>query len=244
MAAEGACVALVGRNRDRLIKAVEQITKYDDTHIDPDRIIAMTSDVRSEKDMAEMVDKTVRHFGRIDILVASAGLLRMTDSRPDLLANLRMDEFENILDTNLKGVFLSNRAVLKTMISQRSGQIINISSLSGRRALPLDAAYCASKFAVIGFSESLAEEVRPYGIRVHTVLPGNTDTPIWHQNRILPRSANVIPVEMVADVILFLVKSEVSVMCPEVSVGPSSPAGWKCEVLESEMSSTCCKELQ
>ncbi len=230
LASKGACVIVVGRDSGRLRRAVEQIKEYVGGDGDPENILAVAADVRSERAMVEMVDTTVGSFGRVDVLVASAGMLRTADSRPDLLANLSVSEFEKILDINVKGVFLSNRAVLETMISQRSGQIINISSLSGRKALPLDAAYCASKFAVVGLTESLAEEVRSYGIKVHTVLPGNTDTPIWHQNRILPRSVNVISPDRVADVILLLIKSEGSVMCSDVSIFPSMYGGKKYEM--------------
>ena len=171
--------------------------------------------------MVGMAETTLRSFGKIDILIAAAGMLRPVESRPDLLVNLSEKEFSKILDTNLKGVFLSNRAVLKTMIAQRSGHIINVSSLSGKKALPLDAAYCASKFGVRGLSEALAEEVAQYNIRVHCVLPGNTETPIWSQNRMLPKSPNTIPPERISDTVLLLLKRDDFVMGQEVSISPA-----------------------
>jgi len=222
MAERGATVVVVGRNRERLTAAVTAIRDSGVRHSGRAKVMSMALDVRREDDMNTMAEQTVSHFGRIDILVASAGILRPIHSRPDPVVNIPVSDWQTVIDTNLKGIFLSNRAVLKTMLNQRDGQIINVGSLSGRRALPLDAPYCASKFAVIGLTESLAEEVRPYGVRVHSLLPGNTDTPIWGQNRLLPRAAKVIPVERVAELIVFLVQSNRNSLYPEISIVPAS----------------------
>lgn len=220
LAAAGARLAVVARNQDRLDGALMDIRAAVGNRPGRAKVVGMALDVCRENDMTAMAEQTIGHFGRIDILVACAGILRPEDSRPDSLNNIALGELQTILDTNLKGVFLSNRAVLKTMISQRSGQIINVASLSGRKALPLDAPYCASKFAVIGLTEALAAEMHPHGIRAYTVLPGNTDTPIWRQNRLLPKAAQVIPVERVADTIIFLLQSAEDSLCPEIGIAP------------------------
>ena len=145
---------------------------------------------------------TLEHYGQIDILVASAGMLRA--GSPRVVAELSVAEWDLVIETNLKGVFLSNRAVLPTMLKQRRGAIVNLSSTSGQRGLAYDSAYCASKFGVIGFSEALAEEVRSYGVKVQVVLPGPVDTAIWDQNGPLPRPPHILPPERVADLILYL----------------------------------------
>jgi NAD(P)-dependent dehydrogenase (short-subunit alcohol dehydrogenase family) len=220
LAAAGVSLVVVGRNQARLAVAVNEIRAAARSSRDQGRVIGLSLDVGNEQDMATMAQQAIKHFGRIDILVASAGMLRPAHSRPNSVDKVTLAELETVLDTNLKGVFLSNRAVLKTMISQRSGQIINVASLSGRKALPLDAPYCASKFAVIGLTESLAEEVGPFGIRVHSLLPGNTDTPIWGQNRLLPKAARVIPVERVAEVVVFLLQTPRDTYCQEFSIAP------------------------
>jgi NAD(P)-dependent dehydrogenase (short-subunit alcohol dehydrogenase family) len=115
-------------------------------------------------------------------------------------------EWDEVIDTNLKGTFLSNHAVLPTMIRQRRGQIVNISSTSGRQGRAYDSAYCASKFGVIGLSEALAQEVLQYNIRVQVILPDAVDTPLWHQNGPIPRPAGALPVARVADLIVYLLK--------------------------------------
>jgi len=217
-----ATVVVVGRNRERLTDAVTAIRGSAPRHRGQAEVIGMAFDVSREDDMNAMAEQTINHFGRIDILVASAGILRPVNSRPDAVVNIPVSDWDTVMDTNLKGIFLSNRAVLKSMLSRRDGQIINVGSLSGRKALPLDAPYCASKFAIIGLTESLAEEVRPYGIRVHSLLPGNTDTPIWGQNRLLPKAAKVIPVERVAELIVFLLQSNENTCYPEISIVPAT----------------------
>ena len=164
--------------------------------------VGLSRDVRLAEDMTTMAADVEERFGRIDALVACAGVLR--GGPPVRVASMPVAEWDLVVGTNLRGVFLSNRAVLPAMLRQREGAIVNLSSTSGRTGLAYDAAYCASKFGVIGFSESLAEEVRPYGIKVQTVLPGPVDTPIWRQNGPLPRPAAILPAERVADLVLCL----------------------------------------
>ena len=164
--------------------------------------LALSLDVREPDDMAAMAAATLDRFGRIDVLVACAGVLRT--GPPTTLARLTVEEWDTVVDTNLRGVFLSNRAVLPAMLHQHHGTIVNLSSTSGRRGLAYDAAYCASKFGVLGLTESLAEEVGPDGIRVHALLPGPVDTAVWEQNAPLPPPDAVIPPERIATVVLHL----------------------------------------
>ncbi len=118
---------------------------------------------------AARVDST---FGRLDILVNNAGVGGFTK----LLHELPPEDWERILNTNLRGVYFSVRAFAPLMIRARSGHIINISSLSGKNALPKGAAYAASKWGLNGMTYSLAEELRPHNIRVAVVCPGSTET--------------------------------------------------------------------
>jgi 3-oxoacyl-[acyl-carrier protein] reductase len=192
----GSIVVAVGRNVEGLAAVVAEIEQRGG------EAISLRLDVRAEQDMAEMVQRTLQRYGRIDILVASAGVLR--GGRPQVVAEMPLAEWDLVIETNLKGVFLSNRAVLPTMLKQRRGTIINLSSTSGRQGLAYDSAYCASKFGVMGFSEALAEEVRPHGVKVQVVLPGPVDTAIWRQNEPLPRPGHLLPPERVADLILYL----------------------------------------
>jgi NAD(P)-dependent dehydrogenase (short-subunit alcohol dehydrogenase family) len=197
--AAGARVVAVGRRPHPLAGA--------------DRLLALSLDVRHPQDMATMAEQTLAAFGRIDVLVASAGLLRT--GPPTTVDKLPVEEWDTVIDTNLRGTFLSNRAVLPAMLAQRSGVIINLSSTSGRKGLAYDAAYCASKFAVIGLSEALADEVGPRGIKVQVVLPGPVDTPVWEQNGSLPPPAAMLSPQRVAEVVL-----RVATLPGDTVVGP------------------------
>jgi NAD(P)-dependent dehydrogenase (short-subunit alcohol dehydrogenase family) len=159
--------------------------------------------------MNEMVGGTLEQFGRVDLLVTCAGIGKGEGSvgtLPRPVSHLPTAEWDAIIDTNLKGVFLSNRAVLPVMIRQRRGQIINISSSPGGIfGQPYSAAYCASKFGVNGLSEALANEVRSYGIRVQVVFPDAIDTPLIKDSTLAARLGEPLPARRVADHILFLV---------------------------------------
>lgn len=159
-------------------------------------------DVRSAEDCERLVSTMTDQLGLIDALVHCAGILRAPGSRPRFLHDLDDEEYDAVIGTNLTGTLLVNRAVLQAMIPQRAGQIVNISSTSGRRGRPLDSVYSASKAGVIALSESIAEEVRSLGIRVQVVLPDAVDTPLWQQNvtgaKAPPKS---LPADRVAEVI-------------------------------------------
>lgn len=193
-------VVLVDINQDNLTKTVAELKDIGD----PSNILSLPLNVCKEADMAEMVSQTLSRFERIDNLVASAGILRSQGTLKTTLET-SLEEWQRVIQTNLTGTFVSDRAVLPTMISQKQGDIVNISSVSGRQGRAFDAAYCASKFGIIGLSESLAEEVSSYGIRVQTILPDAVDTPLWDQNGPKAiRAPFTLPPERIAELILYL----------------------------------------
>lgn len=170
-----------------------------------DRVLPLRLSVASEQDMATMAEQTLARFGRIDNLVASAGILRLGGTLKTV-ADMSLEEWHKVVDVNLNGTFLSNRAVLPAMIAQRQGDIVNISSVSGRQGRAFDSAYSASKFGIVGLSESLHEEVVGQGVRVQTILPDAVDTPLWEQNPTgaIPPLYTLSP-DRVAEVILYMV---------------------------------------
>lgn len=198
LAQEGARMVIVDLDQGRVNAVVQECQD----RFGGETPLGLAADVRSEQDMENMARETAGRFGRIDILVHSAGILRGKGSGPKFMHQIDLDEWNAVLDTNLKGTFLCNRAVAPVMINQRSGHIINISSTSGLRGRAYDSAYCASKFGVVGMSEALAEEMRQYGIRVNVVMPDAVDTPMWDQNGPVkvPKRAS-LPPERVANVI-------------------------------------------
>ncbi len=139
------------------------------------RAISVVADVSDAKQVGEMVDKTVAHFGKIDILVNNAGT--KADKDRVLVIDLAEADWDRVQRVNVKGVFLCSQAVARHLIAQGTGgKIINISSVTGKQGSARYAAYSASKFAVIGFTQSLAHELAPYGINVNAICPSLVDT--------------------------------------------------------------------
>ena len=137
--------------------------------------LSIAADVADAAQVDRMVQQALAHFGHIDILVNNAGSRPGPDRVPVVeLSEAAWDQVQNV---NAKGTFLCSRAVARHMIERgEGGKIINISSTAGRLGMPRFAAYCASKFAVIGFTQSLAHELAPHQINVNAVCPGTTLT--------------------------------------------------------------------
>jgi len=178
--------------------------------------LGVAIDVRREEDHARLVQATLERFGRIDALIVCAGILRKRGTAPKLVVDTGVDEWDDVMSINLRGVFLANRAVLPTLVAQRSGLIVNVSSVQGLQGRAYDSAYCASKFGVIGLSQAVADEVKSYGVKVQALMPAAVATPFWEQNLPAPMPGDAMPPERVADVIVFmLLQPEDSVL-----VGP------------------------
>ncbi len=139
------------------------------------RAISVVADVSDAEQVAEMVDKTVAHFGKIDILVNNAGT--KADKDRVLVIDLAEADWDRVQRVNVKGVFLCSQAAARHLVKQGTGgKIINISSVTGKQGSARYAAYSASKFAVIGFTQSLAHELAPYGVNVNAICPSLVDT--------------------------------------------------------------------
>jgi meso-butanediol dehydrogenase/(S,S)-butanediol dehydrogenase/diacetyl reductase len=150
------------------LKLVEEVTAMDR------RAIAVNADVTKSDQVATMVQKALKEFGRIDILVNNAGVVTSAN-----VIDLTEEQWDLVMNVNAKGVFLCCKAVAPYMIANRSGKIVNISSESGKTGEKGLAHYCASKFATIGFTQSLALELAPYNINVNAVCPGMVYTKMW-----------------------------------------------------------------
>lgn len=129
--------------------------------------IALQADVSKAEQVDAMVKTTMDKFGRIDVLVNNAGITRDT-----LLLRMKPEDWQAVIDLNLTGVFLCTRAVSKIMLKQRSGRIINISSVAGLMGNPGQANYSAAKAGVIGFTKTIAKELAPRGVTANAVAPG------------------------------------------------------------------------
>ena len=132
---------------------------------------AIRADVSKQEDVEAMMEETIKIYGGLDILVNNAGI-----TRDALLIRMREEDWDQVIDTNLKGVFLVTRAASKYMMKKRQGRIINISSVIGIAGNAGQANYAASKAGIIGFSKSVARELAPRNILVNMIAPGFIDT--------------------------------------------------------------------
>ncbi len=163
---EGAKVVLSARRKDKLNELKKTIEKRDG------KALVVIADVTKKSDMEKLVTKTLEEYGHVDAIINNAGLMPLS-----FVKNLKTDEWEKMVDVNIKGVLNGVAAVLPTLIKNKQGHIINISSTAAYRYFPGGAVYCATKAAVKMFSDSLRQELAPaYGICVSSIEPGAVAT--------------------------------------------------------------------
>lgn len=215
-AAEGAAVAVGYRTNEAL--ADEVVKKVEAAG---GEAMAVGCDVSKTGEAREMVDAVVRRFGTVDVLVNNAGI-----ERSGLLLFTGEEDWDEVVDTNLKGVFNVSKAVVPHMIDRKNGVIVNVSSLSGITGLAGQAAYSASKGGVIAFTRALAKELAPFGILVNGVAPGMVETSMTDEmdEKIKKGFIDMIPLRRfaaageVAGVVRFLASPDASYITGETIV--------------------------
>jgi len=168
---EGARIALFARNAEKGAAVLKELNARDDA-------IFVAGDVMKQADVENFIDKTVNHFGTIDILVNNAG--GAGDLQP--MVDLSDQAFDEAMKWNVYSTFWASRRALRTMIAQKEGRIINMSSMEGKHGKPVFTAYTAAKHAVNGMTKSLAREVGELGITANTICPGLVVTDIIKNN--------------------------------------------------------------
>jgi 3-oxoacyl-[acyl-carrier protein] reductase len=166
---KGLNVIISSRSQDSVDNVIEEIlNKFPSKK---EHILGLKCDVSKHSEVKTLVDVSVKRFGRIDVLVNNAGIVYFKS-----IMDTTEEEWDKIIDTNLKGVFLFTKEVLPYMSENKSGVIINVSSGAGKYGFPNLSAYCASKFGVIGLTESVAKEVTDYNVKIMAISPGGVDT--------------------------------------------------------------------
>ena len=166
LAKNGASVVLTSRSEEKLEEIKETIEKNNG------KALVVTCDVTSKDDFSKLVEKTIQEFGTVNAIINNAGLMPLS-----YIEKFKTDEWETMVDVNIKGVLNGIAAVLPTLIKNKGGNIINISSTAAYNYFPGGAVYCATKSAVKMFSEGLRKEITPkYGINVTSIEPGAVNT--------------------------------------------------------------------
>lgn len=165
LASKGAKVVLGARRADRLDTVIKEIREAGG------EAVAVATDVTKLSDVRKLVDTAKETFGRVDVIFNNAGLMPLSP-----LESLRVGEWDQMIDVNMKGTLYGIAAALPYMKEQQCGQVINVSSVYGHKTVATGAVYCATKHAVRSISEGLRQEVKDYNIRVTTISPGAVKT--------------------------------------------------------------------
>lgn len=209
LAAEGVRLALASRSGDDL---------------GLDGAVARPCDVRRPDDLEALVAEAVERFGRIDILVANAGV-----GAYGPFLDLPVDQLEEMIDVNVKGTLYAVRATLPHLRQSDEADIVTLASEAGRRGLPLEAVYCASKFAQVGFTRALDHELREQGVRCSNVCPGGVATDFaMGRGRTpeMPALAGMMTPENVAEVVLFVITRPRNHRILETAFRPVAEPAW------------------
>lgn len=167
LAKEGANIIIAARNESEIKETMDKLKEMGS------KSLAIQADVRSEEDVRRLISMTIDKCGKLDILINNAGV-----AYKKRLEETTLEEYEKIIDTNLKGVFLCTKYAIPYIRGSKNGKIINISSVGGLHGLSEFSVYCASKFGVNGITESIASELEGE-IKVYTVCPGAVDTDMY-----------------------------------------------------------------
>ena len=215
MLKEGMNVAITSRHPETAAAAAQQLAG-----VGPGKLIALVADVRDLEAQKNEVAKTLEAFGQLDVLIANAGLGHFAP-----ISTLTVEQWQETLDTNLTGVFYSLKASLEAL-TQTKGYFISIASLAGTNFFANGAAYNASKFGLVGFTQAVMLDLREAGIKCSTIMPGSVAT---HFNHHEPNAADAwkIQPEDIGQMVVDLLKMNPRTLPSKIEVRPSQVPGGK-----------------
>lgn len=212
LAAAGCNVSISSRHANEVERAARELSERGAGTVE-----GIVCDVRNRDDVRRMIDRTVERFGGLQILVNNAGVGRFAP-----MSELTPEDWDQVIRTNLDGVYFCCHAAIPHLRNNDDSWIINIASLAGKNPLPGGAAYNASKFGLVGFSEALMLDVRQYGIRVNYIMPGSVAT---HFNDHTPSDADAwkIQPEDIAELVMGLVRFPSRSLPSRIEIRPTKP---------------------
>jgi NADP-dependent 3-hydroxy acid dehydrogenase YdfG len=204
-------VTITGRHQDTVDAAMQSLSS-----IGKGKVLGVVSDVRNMDEEKVAVQKTVQTFGKLDILIANAGVGHFSP-----IQEMSLADWQQVIDINLTGVFNSVKAALDPVIDSK-GYIITIASLAGTNFFPTGAAYNASKFGLVGFSQAIMLDLRKQGVKVSTIMPGSVAT---YFNEHIPNEEDAwkIQPEDIGELVIDLLQMHPRTLPSKVEVRPSNP---------------------
>jgi 3-oxoacyl-[acyl-carrier protein] reductase len=213
LAKEGVNLGLVGLSMSNLEKVSAELAHHDVN------VSVATADVANLDAVEQAIEHIKADLGAIDILVNNAGIAKFGG-----FLELTPEEWEKIIQVNVMGVYNVTRAVLPDMIERKSGDIVNISSTAGQKGAPVTSAYSASKFAVLGLTESLMLEVRKHNIRVTALTPSTVATDLANENNLISgNTENVMQAEDLAELLISGLKLNPRVLVKSAGLWSTNP---------------------
>lgn len=209
---QGMQVAITGRNREGVDRALTLLKKYDD------RVLGIVSDVRNFVDEAQAVQQVIEKFGALDVVIANAGLGHFAP-----VDQLDVEDWNQMITTNLTGVFHTLKASVEAL-KQRQGYYITIASLAGTNFFAGGSGYNASKFGVVGFTQAAMLDLRNYGVKVTTIMPGSV-TSHFNNHTPNPDDAWKIQPEDLGELVVDLLKMNPRALPSKVEIRPTRPGG-------------------
>jgi short-subunit dehydrogenase len=208
LAAQGAQLVLVGRNPATLKALAAELAT--DT-------LVLPTDITQPQQVEDLMQKVAAELGSIDVLVnaAGAGVMKQYNK-------ITPEDLDLMLDLNLKGSFYTSQAAANIMKEQKSGHICNVIGILGKHSMAMAAAYCASKFGVVGFSKSMAEELKRYGIKFTLCYFGGVDSPFWDQVTLKVDRSKMLTPTTAAQAIMFALNSPPQAVPLEINLQPES----------------------
>lgn len=218
LAAQGAIVSLAARRIDKLGQLVKEITAAGG------KAKAFATDVSRREDVDALIEGTIEAFGKIDVLFNNAGIMPVS-----LLESRLYDDWDKMIDINIKGVLYGIGAALPHFKEQKSGHVINVSSVAGHQVSPSSAVYSATKFAVRAISEGFRQEVKPYNVRTTIISPGLTESELFEsitdtgiKTMIGPMKKMAIPAESIANAVAYVIGQPDEVDVNEMIIRPTA----------------------
>ena len=212
-AAVGAKVVLAARTRETLEQVAAELRVGAVSN--PDSILAIPTDVTDADAVQRLIERTLDVYGHVDILVNNAGVGYFGP-----VVDFAPDDWDTVLNSNLKAVYLCAKYALPPMLAQGSGQIINVLSIAAKVAFEASAAYCAAKAGALALTKVLATEVRQHNIRVTAVLPGSVHTPFWDDVPIHPDFEQMLKPEHVAGTVVSICQQPIGMVTEEIVIMP------------------------